>query len=279
MKASPRLVLLAAILASTLSAQTRPPASTPPKPVLGSTVFPWSETPTRPTPVGERRDVADNPTTTLAVFECHISTLNPGQASHLPHRHATEELIIVKEGTLEVHVNGRTETAGPGSTLFYASMDPHAVRNLTAQRATYFVVNLATAATYATSIATEPVLSSAVFPWDRLTARPTPVGERRDVLDGRTRTLVNLETHVTNLRPGEPNHAPHRHPDDEVVLLREGTLEVNINGRLQQAGPGSVLFFASNDLHGMRNVGSTPASFHIIRMVTAATPKATAAGN
>jgi quercetin dioxygenase-like cupin family protein len=111
-----------------------------------------------------------------------------------------------------------------------------------------------------------------------LTATPTAVGERRDIMNGRTRTLVNLATHITMLRPGETNHAPHRHPDDEVVLLREGTLEVNLNGQTERATPGSVLFFSSGDLHNMKNVGTTPVVMHIIRMVTPATPKEEAAG-
>jgi quercetin dioxygenase-like cupin family protein len=279
MNAFTRFLLVAVALATPVFGQApvsgavvMPAGAT--KPRLTSQVFKWEDMPQRQTPVGERRDVADNPTATLGIFECHISTLNPGQASHLPHRHATEELIIIKEGKLEVYIDGNTIAAGPGSTLFYSSMDVHRVRNFTSERATYFVVNLATAATYATSIATEPVLPSRVHNYELLTAKPAPVGERRDILNGRTRTLVNLETHITTLKPGEANHAPHRHPDDEVVLLQSGTIEVNINGKLATIGPGSVVLFTSNDLHGMRNVGTTPASFHIIRMVTAATPKA-----
>ena len=97
------------------------------------------------------------------------------------------------------------------------------------------------------------------------------------MLNGSTVTLKNLETHITTINAGEAPHAPHRHPDEEMVLIREGTLEVNLNGQMQRAGAGSVLFFASNDLHGMRNVGTTRASYHVIRMVTEATPKPTPA--
>ena len=68
------------------------PAEKKPKQMIGSTVFKWDDLKPRPTPNGERRDVADNPTPTLSVFECHITTLNPGRASHEPHRHPQEEL-------------------------------------------------------------------------------------------------------------------------------------------------------------------------------------------
>src|SRR5688572_3022729 len=143
------LVLLALALASALPhllTAAQPQEKT--RPTIGSTIFKWEDLKVRTTPNGERRDVANNPTPTLAVFECHITTLNPGRASHEPHRHPQEELILVKEGTLEVHINGSTQIAGPGSVFFYASNDSHAVRNVGDTRATYWVINLATAATH-----------------------------------------------------------------------------------------------------------------------------------
>lgn len=247
---------------------------TAPKPLLGSTVFKWEDLKPRVSPNGERRDVANHPTATLAVFESHITTLNPGRASHPPHRHPQEELIIIKEGTLDVHINGQTQRAGAGSTLFYASNDAHNVTNVGDARATYWVINVATPATHNAAEQTpSPTLHSAVYEWSKLTAKPGKTGEGRAVLNGSTVTLKNLETHITTVKPHEASHAAHRHPDEEIILIKEGTLEVAINGQTQTAGPGSVFFFGSNDLHGMRNIGDTPATYHVIRMVTAATPK------
>jgi quercetin dioxygenase-like cupin family protein len=254
------------------------PAEKKPKPMIGSTVFKWEDLKVRTTPNGERRDVADNPTPTLHVFECHITTLNPGRASHDPHRHAQEELILVKDGTLEVHINGKTQNAGPGSVFFYASNDAHAVRNVGDTRATYWVINLATPVTHTPAAHNNsPTRSSAVFDWSKLTVQPTKTGERRDVLKGSTPTMDSLTCHVTTVNVGDASHGAHRHPDDEIVIVKEGTMEVLINGDTQRATAGSVVFFASNDLHGMRNVGDTKLSYYVIRMVTAATPKATPA--
>ena len=39
--------------------------------------------------------------------------------------------------------------------------------------------------------------------------------------------------------------------------------------------PGSVIFFASNQLHGLRNVGTEPAMYHVVNFKTAATPAET----
>lgn len=249
------------------------------KPALGSTVFPWDQMPSKPTPNGATRSVANQPTATLATFECHLTTLLPGRASHAPHRHPQEELIVVKEGTLEVSINGERRQAGPGATLFYAANDAHGVRNVGEGPATYFVVNLATPATHQVPLPSPTwdgpaTLRSGVFDGTQPPAKPTKVGARRDVLNQPTITLANLESHVTTVNPGLASHAPHRHPDEEILLVREGTLEVTIGDRVQTAGAGSVVFLASGDLHGLRNPGPTPVTYHVIRVVTAATPKA-----
>ena len=245
------------------------------KPMLRSTVFKWDDLAVKTTPNGERRDVANHATPTLDVFECHITTLNPGKASHAPHRHPQEELIIVKEGTLEVHINGQTQRAGAGSVFFYASNDAHAVTNVGDTRATYWVINLASAATHdASKHNAKPTRTSAVFDWTKMPVQATKVGERREVLKGSTVTLESLTCHVTSVRAGDALHGAHRHPDDEIVIVKEGTIEFLINDQLHQAGPGSVSLLTSNDLHGFRNVGTTPAAYYVIRLVTAATPKA-----
>ncbi len=118
-------------------------------------------------------------------------------------------------------------------------------------------------------------LGSAVYDWARIVAKPTGTGARRDFFDGPTNTLENFECHVTSLNPGAIAHLPHRHPDEELIVVKERTLEVTINDTAQQAGAGSVFFYASNDLHGMRNVGSTMATYYVFRFITGATPKAT----
>ncbi len=271
----PALLLVCAALCALPAVAADAKAPPAPRPKMGSAVFAWDKLVARTTPNGERRDVANHATPTLAVFECHITTLNPGAASHEPHRHPQEELIIVKEGTLEVHINGQLEVAGRGSTFFYASNDMHRVRNVGDTRATYWVVNLASAATHTPALHNPTsTLKSGVFDWEKLTPKKSKTSESRAVLNGSTVTLAKLQSHVTTVPAGEAAHAAHRHPDDEIVLVREGLVEATIEGRAQTGGAGSVFFFASNDLHGLRNAGDTRASYQIIRLATAATPAA-----
>jgi quercetin dioxygenase-like cupin family protein len=122
------------------------------------------------------------------------------------------------------------------------------------------------AATVLAAQAAKPaVMASGVYAWESLPVEKTVSGERRQVFDSATATVDRLETHVSTLAPGNAPHAAHRHPDEELMFVREGVLEATINGVAQKAPAGSVIFFASNDLHGVRNAGDTQASYFVLR--------------
>jgi quercetin dioxygenase-like cupin family protein len=116
------------------------------------------------------------------------------------------------------------------------------------------------------------VMHSTVFDWNTFTDKPTKVGSVRSVVSSPTATLENLEIHVTTLNPGQMPHPPHRHPNEELVLIDQGTVEAFNNGVWKRVGPGSIIFNGSNEVHGLRNVGTTPAQYHVINVKTAATP-------
>jgi len=267
-----KLPLVFFLAAGLVAAQTPPPK-------LGSTVFQFSELKAQPTGNGERRDVTNRPTATFQVLESHITTLLPGRLSHAPHQHDREEIIILRDGTLDVTINGVITRAGPGSLLFFASNDFHNVKNVGETPATYFVFNFTTGATKsapkegAAAAAVPGRLGSTVFDWAQLAVKPTKAGERRDVADSPTTTLASFECHVTTIKPGEAPHAPHHHPDEEIVFVKEGTLEVSLPGGRTTAGPGAIILAASNDEHGWRNAGPTAATYYVMRIVTDATPK------
>ena len=256
------------------------PAATAETAKLSSRAFIFDQLAPKPTGVGLRRDVANQPTPTLARFQSHITTLNPGLASHAPHQHPLEELILVREGAVEVTINDTTQRAGPGSALFYASNDFHAIRNVGDKPATYVVLNFATAATAtapqerAIDSAPAKSLRSQVFEWTKLAAQPTKNGERRPIFNSPTVTCANLSCHATTVKNAqEAAHGPHRHLDEEVVVVKEGVLEATFGGAAHRGGPGSVFFFASNDEHGLRNAGDAPVTNYVIRVITDLTPK------
>jgi len=137
---------------------------------------------------------------------------------------------------------------------------------------TFHLCMIAVAAAACGSLATiaaqtqakKPIQRSTVFDWNKLEAKPNKTGTRRDVMRAPTPTLDELEMHITTLNPGQESHPPHQHVEEELLIVREGTVETLQNGKASRLGPGSVIFHSSNDLHNIRNVGDTPATYHVI---------------
>jgi len=147
--------LAAAVIDSSITLACVSMADEPGK-LLDSTAWKWADLQPHKTEVGERREVVQQPTRTLDELEMHITTLNPHTASHQPHTHPNEEMVILKQGTLQAHVNGKEIVIGPGSVLFFASMQPHAVQNIGDTPATYFVINWASPGTKTKKIPPPP---------------------------------------------------------------------------------------------------------------------------
>lgn len=106
----------------------------------------------------------------------------------------------------------------------------------------------------------------------------TPYGDnlRRMVMEGINRCGYAFELHLTELGPGEEPHPPHRHVHEEIVMMQKGTVDVNIEGETTRLTPGSVVYVASNQFHGWRNVGSSSSQYFIIALKPEAIPAATA---
>jgi quercetin dioxygenase-like cupin family protein len=72
--------------------------------------------------------------------------------------------------------------------------------------------------------------------------------------------------HISELPPGQSPHPPARQPHEEIIIIREGTLEVTLNGQSTRIGPGSVIFSSFNDLNGWKNVGTTPVQCYVVSL-------------
>lgn len=112
------------------------------QPVMHSRVFNWDQLTVRPTKTGAHRAVFDAPTPTLAELECHVTTLSPGESPHPPHRHAHEELMIVKTGTLAARQGQQTNIVHAGGIIFEASNELHSLQNIGTNQATYYVLKI-----------------------------------------------------------------------------------------------------------------------------------------
>ena len=107
-------------------------------------------------------------------------------------------------------------------------------------------------------------LPSATYPFSELPVSKSNGAEIRAVLKGKLATAEALEVHETTLPPGAMPHPAHHHVHSEMWLIREGTVQLTINGTSHVMAPGSVGFVHSNDEHGIKNVGTTPATYFVV---------------
>lgn len=95
-------------------------------------------------------------------------------------------------------------------------------------------------------------------------------GKTRPVFQGATHTGFEIELHETELAPGDAPHPPHQHVHEEIMMVREGLMEVTISGKVSRLGPGSVAYVASQEHHGWKNVGSGRAHYFVLALRGAA---------
>ena len=109
-------------------------------------------------------------------------------------------------------------------------------------------------------------LPSKTWRFEDLTVRPNGKNRSRPVLNGKTVKSFPIEMHETELAPGEMPHPAHHHEHVEILLMREGSIEVTMGSKVTVLGPGSVVYVAPNEEHGWKNVGSTPAHYFVFAL-------------
>ena len=110
--------------------------------VLPSRTLKFEDMPVKQNGVNASRQILNGATHSGYHFDIHMTELAPGEAPHPPHRHVHEEMIMIHQGTLEVTINDKSATLGPGSVAYLASNDHHGWKNVGQDRAQYFVLAL-----------------------------------------------------------------------------------------------------------------------------------------
>ena len=107
-------------------------------------------------------------------------------------------------------------------------------------------------------------LPSSTFVFDKLPVVAHDGAEFRSVFKGKLATGETVEVHESRLPPSGAPHPPHHHVHSEMWLIREGTVELSINGVKSVIGAGGVGFVRSNEEHGIRNIGSSAANYFVV---------------
>jgi quercetin dioxygenase-like cupin family protein len=88
----------------------------------------------------------------------------------------------------------------------------------------------------------------------------------RPFFHGVTHSGFGLEAHETILGAGTRTHPPHKHEHEEILIVFEGTVETFLEGKTELAESGSVIYLASNQMHSLRNAGTTPCRYYVIEL-------------
>jgi (S)-ureidoglycine aminohydrolase len=93
----------------------------------GSFIIAWDATTFKPHDRGGRRDIFDRATNLFERFEMHVTTLNEGLASHDPHKHNAEEIILIKRGAAEMLIAGENMPMDTWDVAFLDSQVFHGI--------------------------------------------------------------------------------------------------------------------------------------------------------
>jgi mannose-6-phosphate isomerase-like protein (cupin superfamily) len=109
-------------------------------------------------------------------------------------------------------------------------------------------------------------LPSGAFQFDKLPLHISNNNAQiRNIMRGKLATGEGIEVHETTLPPGgAPTATTHHHLHSEMWLIREGTIELTVNGKTYQLTAGSMGFARSNEEHGIRNSGTVPAVYFLV---------------
>jgi mannose-6-phosphate isomerase-like protein (cupin superfamily) len=92
-----------------------------------------------------------------------------------------------------------------------------------------------------------------------------PFGELRIYFDGPTDQLRAMTAGSLRLNAGATPHPPHTHPEEEFMVVTEGTGEMFCDGKTVAIGPGSMMYCAANVSHGIVNTGKKPLLFYFYK--------------
>lgn len=92
-----------------------------------------------------------------------------------------------------------------------------------------------------------------------------PFGDLRIYFDGPTDQLKAMTAGSLRLKAGMSPHPPHQHPEEEFMVLTEGSGEISIEGRITKVAAGGMMYCAGGKLHGIVNTGKTPLMFYFYK--------------
>jgi len=125
----------------------------------------------------------------------------------------------------------------------------------------------ATGAAAQVSEADKQVLPAKVYQFADLEVKTSANGNKsRKVMQGALHKGFVINCHITELAPGQMPHPPHHHPHEEIIMMKEGNVEVTVDGKTSKFTTGGVSFISSGVEHSMKNTGSANALYFVVEL-------------
>lgn len=237
------------------------------QPPIKSDVYPWKESPVVKTDYGSIRSIVKGEGTDFQTMEISAITLERGKAAETTLHTDFEEMIIVKDGSLRITINGESKTVGRGSIAIIMPADEHSYANASDGETTYYFFRYRSKAPVDMERAKESG-GSFVMDWNdvNFNSRSDGKGGTRSFFTKSTAMGKRLELHSTLLEPHQSSHTPHHHRAEEMVVILHADTEMYLGpeqegGRTRKATDGDIIYLVSNEYHAISNIGDESALY------------------
>lgn len=92
-------------------------------------------------------------------------------------------------------------------------------------------------------------------------------GKAAVYFDGESPAHESMQVGRFLLNPGTEPHPPHRHVDEELLIVSKGIGEMYTNGKTYPIKPGAVMYCDPNVEHGIKNTGAQPIEFYWVKYI------------
>lgn len=127
---------------------------------------------------------------------------------------------------------------------------------------------LAMAAAFAAASGAAPAsakVTDGVLDGSQAQALDHPFGKQQIYYQGPTDQLEIFEGGNLRLKAGMEPHPPHSHPEEEIMLVTEGSGEFFLDGKTIPVATGSMLYCAGDHEHGVKASASEDLLFYYFK--------------
>lgn len=165
-----------------------------------------------------------------------------------------EQIFIIKEGKVEITIEGKTKIIGANSVAFVLPKDRIIIKNISDKPAVYYQMIYSSKEGMNLQRGKDNS-GSFIIDFDDLEYKTHNKGGIRNYFKTSTAMLGYYDIHVTNLNAGIKSHEPHTHRATEIILMIKGNTQMEIGDKIYKGNTGDIYFVSSEIPHAIENIG------------------------